>query len=278
MENNQALQERYAGIELGEELERELGISQVREGTEPGAPDEVDQRLDDLFAQTQPSSADAPLQGVSNGQAATQETSVDDTPTDWLDLIARAEVDNRQVDAPEVEVTQTEIDPQFADTFKNTFGFDAAELRDGIKTFQETLNINKQLQAQVNSLIQEVQQVKAAQTHEAQVKSLQQEWGLTGADFEARMQQVLNAYSKLPAHAQQKYGDAQGAKYIWNLIEKEQRTKAGSVPQFDRGRGQSQAGKKALTWGEIDAMRTAKGEAWYEANEPKLIQIMSQQG
>ena len=278
MTNTQELQEKYAGIELGVDLERELGISQINGENTVGEPDEVDQTLDSLFAQTQPSSADAPQQGVSSNEGTTQEISTNDAPTDWLDLIARAEIDTKQTDAPEIEVTQTEIDPQFADTFKNTFGFDAGELRDGIKTFNETLSINKQLQAQVQALMQEVQQVKAAQTHDAQIKTLQTEWGISGADFEARMQQVLQAYSKLPAHAQQKYGDAQGAKYIWNLIEKEQRTKASSVPQFDRGRGQAQSGNKTLTWANVDEMRGKKGEAWYEANEPKIITIMKQQG
>ena len=242
-----------SGVELGAELEQEVLQSTIQEpvAKEPitvPAVSEVEQRLNAL-TEVEPEVVEPE---VEQARVKTDDPT-DDLMKAWekLDPDSVFNVEKEPLALPETPEAQ-----KFAEDFKQYLGFDVTELREGVQSFQQ--------------MQKEIQTYRAQKAVDKQLSDLKSEWKIDGADFDARMEKVVERFGKLPQGERDKFDSIEGTKFIWARIEQEERAKndkSKSVPTFEKSRSKSTPGAKPVfTQAEIDGMSMEQ----YERNADKI--------
>ena len=210
--------------------------------------DDLQERLDSL---------DKPQEEASTQSNDVQPESGEKLPSlDELDLPTEQPQSTSTKEVPVQEsagLPETPEAKKFAEDFKQYLGFDISELRGGIQEleqYRQQIALEKQQQAQ-----------------EKQLGSLQQEWGLDKAEFDGRMNQIIDRFQKYSPEMQQRLDTLEGAKLIWAKIEQEMKD-SNSVPQFQKSSFNGSGGKKFLfSASEIKAMNKSE----YSKNADKIL-------
>lgn len=258
MSNEILSQAQASGIELGPELESVMAEGQPVQSTiqQPAAKEPVAPIADQVESRLQSLTQEAP-EAV---EPAKEDTKTDDDLA-WLDIPEDIGLEDMKepLDLPETPEAK-----KFADDFKQYLGFDVTELREGISTF-------KQMQ-------QEIENYRAQRSADAQLKTLKQEWGVEGTDFDSRMAKVVERFNKYPPEMKAKLDGIEGAKLIWAKIQQEESMRKPDVPQFERSRSVGVTGgqRPTFTQREIDSMDSAtyerNADAIYYAYANGLVQ------
>ncbi len=209
---------------------------------------EIDQDYDESEYYVMPSRAEfyyedgmeEPVEIDEDGQIPPAETETQVTqeqaPTYDDELAAALAAQNQPTQEQTPEVT---ADPDFArfnEDFKKYAGVDFKEAMESFKF---------------------VQQKYHEQAVNEQKRQLATEWGVEGDEFESRLTQVRDRWSRLKPELQKQYDTNEGIKLIWTHIENEQAKNQKQVPGLQRSSTKIPAGMQAkydFTQRQIDKM------------------------
>ncbi len=152
----------------------------------------------------------------------------------------------------EPKVAEPSTDPDFArfnEDFKKYAGVDFKEAMESFKF---------------------VQQKYHEQAVNEQKRQLATEWGVEGDEFESRLTQVRDRWSRLKPELQKQYDTNEGIKLIWTHIENEQAKNQKQVPGLQRSNTKIPAGTQAkydFTQRQIDKMSNEE----YQKNSGRIM-------
>lgn len=178
------------------------------------------------------------------------------TETDGSESTEASDIDLSMLDLPEEKTEETtEEDIRTAPGYK--------EFSEDFKKFTG-LELDKAVE-----LIGELQTYKQQQVIDTQKRQLETAWGVSGSEFDARLAQVQERFTKYPPELQARLDNPEGAQLIWAKIQQEQVAKSNSkkVPQLQKGsKATAQSSKYLFTRQQIAQMNNAE----YTKNAQKI--------